>query len=135
MNIRQEFIEKKEAELEPIFYKFPKTGKKFKFVIKPLLSADFITDSILKEAMKDLSNGQSIDEAGRIAAENFKKKFQTMGQDSAFRMIIEKGLVFPKIVNKTEGLLDDELPFLYLDADMKNFILKNLMRISPIFKG
>jgi len=135
VDIKREFIEKKEAELEVIYYKFPKTGKKFKFTIKPLLSADFITDEILKEAMKDLSNGQSMDEASKIAAENFKKKFQSLGQDSAFTMVIEKGLVFPKIVNKTEDLVDDELPFSYLDADMKNFILKNLMRISPIFRG
>lgn len=133
MSVKTEFLEKVEAERKAIYYKFPKTGKKFKFIIKPFV-AD-ITKETTKMAMKEMGKGQTIEEASRIAAENFKKRFQDMGVDSAFKQIIERSVVFPKITEKTENTKDDELPFSYLDASMKNFIILEIKEISPIFKG
>lgn len=140
MSVRDELLEKRSKQIKAVFYKFPLKGilgkqEKMKFLIRPIVSADLITKEVAKEAIKEMSAGQTIEEAARVAAENFKKKFISMGKDSAFKLLVEKGVEYPKIVEKEKDLKDDELPFSYLDADMKNFIIKKLIEISPIFQG
>lgn len=140
MSVRDELLEKQNKQITAVYYKFPKKNKlgireKMKFLIKPIVDADLITRDVAREALKEVSKGQSYEEAGRVAAENFKKKFVDMGINSAFKLLIEKGVEYPKIVDKEINLKDDELPFSYLDLDMKNFIIKELQKISPIFQG
>lgn len=140
MSVRDELLEKRSKQIKKVYYKFPMKGllgkrETMKFLIRPIVSADLITKEVTKEALKEMGTGQSIEEAARIAGENFKKKFISMGKDSAFKLLVEKGVEYPKIVEKEKDLKDDELPYKYLDMDMKNFIIQELMKISPIFQG
>ncbi|GAF96042.1 unnamed protein product [marine sediment metagenome] len=138
MSVKSDLVECLESQTKTIYYKFQRGGwfknKKLKFIIKPILEGDLITKEVTKQALKEMSTGQSIDEASRVAAENFKKMFMDMGADSAFKLLIEKSVKYPKIVDKDKGR-EDEIPFSLLNADIKIFLINEIRKISPVFQG
>lgn len=139
MGIKDEYLAKIDKQMKEIFYKFPKKNifnksDKMKFIIKPILTIDLVTENIRNEVLKELSNGQTYDEASKIVAENFKKKMIALDNDSFCKVFFEKGIVYPKIVEKENDLKDDELPFKFLTLDIKIFLIQELMKISPIFE-
>lgn len=137
MNAKEELIEKVNSDLKPVYYKFQRKNifsfrKKYKFLIKPLLEGDFITDEIIKLTREEIAKGNTIEESSRIAAESIRKNFsyEKMG-----KTIIQRGVGYPKIVDEIVGNKDDELPFSYLTPDMKKFLILEIAEISPVFQG
>jgi len=137
MNPRDEIKEAIESQNKTVYFKI-RTGimrnKKIKFIIRPILEMDLVSKDILQEALVEMGKGQSIDDAARIAADSYKKKFMDLDRNSACRVLLESGVVFPKIVNKEKDLTENEVPFSYLTAGMKVFLLNKLMLISPMFQ-
>lgn len=138
MSVKSDLIAGLESQSKTIFYRFKRGGwfnnKKIKFIINPIVASDLITKEIIKQALKEMSTGQNIDEASRVAAENFKKMFISMGKDSAFKLLIEKSVKYPKIVDRDNGK-EDEIPYEFLNDDIKLFVLREIMKISPVFQG
>jgi hypothetical protein len=140
MGIKEDYIEKIDKQVKSVFYKFPKKQgffkkrEEMKFIIKPIFAIDLFTSEIKEKVYKELSNGQTYEEASRIVAENFKKEILSLNSDSFCKVFFEKGVVFPKIVEKEKDLKDDELPFKLLTLDIKIFLMQELMKISPIFE-
>ena len=130
MNPRQELIEGIKSQTKKIVYKFP-NGRKFTFLIKPFLVKDFMTNDILSEAMKEIATGQKLEDAARIASEKFLNLLNGSTRDRTIKNIIIKLVEYPKIVDKEEGLKDDEIPYSVLDLSMKSFILEKIIEISP----
>jgi hypothetical protein len=137
MNPRDEIREAVESQNKTVYFKI-RTGimrnKKIKFIIRPIMEMDLVSKEILQEALVEMGKGQTIDDAARIAADNYKKKFMSLDRNSACRVIIETGVVFPKIVDKEKDLTENEVPFSYLTAGMKVFLLNKLTLISPMFQ-
>lgn len=140
MGVKQDYLEKIDKQLKSVFYKFPKGNGFFKkrdemkFIIKPILAIDLFTDEIKSQVYKEMSTGQTYEEASRIIAENFKKKIISLDSDSFCKVFFDKGIVYPKIVEKENDLKDDELPFKILTLDIKIFLIRELVKISPIFE-
>lgn len=136
-------VDKLKAEIQKdvrkVYYTFPNQkaifGKrKFEFIIRPILAVDFYTQKMAQEALKEQSSGQSEAEACRVVAQRFKDKIMSMEDDSLGKMFLEKGVVFPKIVNKSsQNCKEDEVPYSILTDDMKLFLAKKIQGISPIF--
>lgn len=140
MGAKEELIQGIEKQTKEVCYTFPNQKKifgkrKFKFVIKPIVATDFFDEKMGKEAMKEMSTGQSESEAARIIAEKFKKKIMSLNEDTLGAMILQRGVVFPKIVNRNDNLKPDEAPYDVLTFDMKAFLAREIQKISPIFQG
>jgi len=139
MGIKDDYLEKFDKQLKKVFYKFPKKSifekqEKLKFIIKPILAIDLFTDKMKEEIYKEMAVGQNYENASRVVAENFKKNLLSLDSDSFCKMFFEKGIVYPKLVEKENDLKDDELPFKLLTLDIKVFLMKELVKISPIFE-
>jgi hypothetical protein len=137
MNAKEELIEKVNSNLIPVYYGFPKKNifslrKKYKFLIRPLMDSDFITNDIINLTKKEMANGNTVEQASRIAAEEIKKNFT---YDKMCKVMIQKSVGYPKIVDETIGNKDDEVPFAYLTPDMKKFLILEIAKISPVFSG
>jgi hypothetical protein len=137
MNVREDFVEKISSNLISVYYKFPRKNifsfrKKYKFLIQPLLEGDFITEEIMKLTKEEMSKGNTVEQASRIAADEIKKNFtyEKMG-----KLLIQKSVGYPKIVDHNIGNKDDELPFSFLTPDMKKFLILEIAKISPVFQG
>ena len=137
MNAKEELIEKVNSNLIPVYYGFPKKNifslrKKYKFLLRPLMDSDFITNEIIDLTKKEMANGNTVEQASRIAAEEIKKNFtyEKMG-----KLLIQKSVGYPKIVDNMIGNKDDELPFSFLTPDMKQFLILEIAKISPVFSG
>lgn len=142
MKARTELLEGMEEQVIPFDYVYPNQrrvfGKrKFRFLLKPLLSTDFWDEKMGKEALKEMSTGQSEEEAARVVAQRFKDKILSMDESSLGKMILQKAVVYPKIVDKEENLKDDEISFSFIMkwGDLKFKLAQKIQQISPIFQG
>ena len=142
MGARQELLEGMKAQIKPVYYKFPKEKGKlfkkkrsFKFLIRPLVAEDFINDKITQDALKEVSTGQTYEEASRVVAQKFKENLMKLDAEAIGKMILSKGVVFPKIIFTRQSVTNDEIPFEMLTDEMKVFLAKKLQEISPIFQG
>jgi len=140
MKAREELLEGLDKQAIPFDYVFPNQrrvfGKrKFRFLLKPLFSTDFWDEKMGKEALKEMGNGQTEQEAARVVAQKFKDKIVSMDEDSLGKMILQRAVVYPKIVDKKENLKDDEVPFSFIMKweDLKFKLVKKIQEISPIF--
>ena len=79
MNIRDQIKGAIESQTKMVHFKI-KNGfmknTKIPFKIKPITAGNLISKEIIKNAMQEMSQGQTIDDASRVAAENFKRMFQ-----------------------------------------------------------
>jgi len=140
MNAKEELIQGIQTQTKEVYYTYPGQkrifGKrKFKFIIRPIVAVDFFREKMAKEAMKEMSSGQTEDESCRVVAQRFKDKIMSMDEDSLGKMILEKGVVFPRIVDRNINLGENEVPYNMLTVDIKMFLAEHLRRISPIFQG
>lgn len=140
MKARKELLEGLDKQIIPFDYTFPNQRKifgkrKFRFLLKPLFSVDFWNEKMGAEALKEMSNGQSEEEAARVVAQKFKNKIVSMDEGSLGKMILQKAVIYPKIVDKKENLKDDEVPFSFIMKweDLKFKLVKKIQEISPIF--
>lgn len=139
MGMNDELISCIESETKTIYYNFGKNifkKKKFKFIIKPILTTDILTEDILKETMLEISNGQDLQNATRVAIKKIKDNFSRLNIDSFCKRIFASSIVYPKIVDKENDLKNDEISYSILSQrpDLKLFLFKNLIEISPIFE-
>lgn len=142
MGAKEEFIEATNVNSKTIYFTVKKNGllkkeTKMKFIIKPLLPKDLLSENLRDELMKEMATGQSVDEASRIVAEKLKKKFFEVSNEEFLKELLGKILIYPKLVDKEENLTEDELPYSLLKPhwDIKNFIIQEMIKISPIFQG
>lgn len=106
-------------------------GKKFGFLIKPISISDFVDREVKKEYLKELSTGQTENDIFRIFAQNFKNNFENLDENILSLLLFTKGILYPKIVE--ENPKDNEIIFSTLDEKIKIFLLKELIKISPLF--
>jgi len=142
MNVREQFSDAVSKNKKTIYYEVPKSGllkknSKIKFVIRTLQPEDIMTDDVKKEVMKEVSIGQTMEEASRVIAEKYKRDLLGGGNDDIAKLIISKSVIFPKIVNGKENLKDDELPYSLLEHywNIKLFLIQEIAKISPMFQG
>jgi hypothetical protein len=142
MGVKEQFLEAVKTEQKTVYYTVSKSGllkknAKIKFIIKSLFPKDFLDKGVREEIMKEVSRGQTLEEAGRVVSEKLKKDFVSYKNDEIAKMMIQKGVLFPKIVDKEENLAEDELPYKMLQIywEIKLFLIKEIAAISPMFQG
>lgn len=141
MGAKEDFIDAITPDQKTIHYIVPKQGllkknAKIKFIIRSLSAKDFFTDDMRNQIMKEIANGQKMEEAARVMADKLKNDLIANSNDAFSNLFIEKGVVYPKIVNHDE-VLADELPYSLLNKhwEIKLFLIKEIAKISPIFEG
>jgi len=138
MGYKDDFLEAITKEEKIVYFEVDKGDNKkpkIKFKIRPLIPRDLFSDDLIKSVMLEISKGQSVEESARIAGENVRQQLLSGGNDSLCELLLTKGVTYPKLINSKENIKDDELPFSYLSLDMKIFLLTEIAKISPLFKG
>jgi hypothetical protein len=136
------FLEATSNETKTVTYKIKKTGllkkdEKLDFVIKPITPRELLTENAREEIMKEIANGQNKEEACRVMAERLRNELMKKSDETVCKEMLFIGVVKPKLVDKEENLKEDELPYSLLKPywDIKVFLMKHILEISPIFQG
>lgn len=142
MGAKEKLLEGMEKQVIPFDYIYPNQRKvfgkrKFRFLLKPLTGVEFFDEKMAQEALKEMGTGQSEEEASRVVAQRFKDKIMSMDEDSLGKMILQKAIVYPKIVDKESDLKEDEVSYSFILKwdDLKFKLAKKIQEISPIFAG
>ena len=138
-NVKREFLEYTGKDMvSVVFQKKAKNwwrrGSKFTFLIRPLRPEDLVDVKDLVEAIRDLvAKGTSEQQAALQYADSLKEKLNKMNPLEVVTFLLEKGVVYPKIVNMEEPVKDDELPISKIPLEMQTALIEKILEISPIF--
>jgi len=109
--------------------------KRFKLIIKPIIAGDLIDRESLKKRVEEIK-AEGIEEIPKIMeimANEQKEKLNKMSIHETCQLLFSKGVVYPKIVDKEEELQPDELPISKIPPHIRDAILTEIIKISPIF--
>lgn len=138
-NVRREFLKHTGEDVVPVIFKkkaknWWRKGSKFTFLIRPLKPEDLVNaQDLLAAVQKMIGQGISTEKAALQYAETLKENLNKLTPFEVMMFLLERGVVYPKIVNKEEPLGDDELPLARIPLEMKTALMQQILDISPIF--